>query len=358
MRTTKIGSFGSSWSLACASLLVVAAVGGFARAAPPTDAFPSFTPMPGVTPEGVAVDRIGQVYVSVRDGDQGWIWRFSATGEGGPFLHLGTASIGGLAFSTHGDLYAAMATGPDQGVYRISRNGNVERLPGSDAIVFANALAFDRRGTLYVTESFSLDPSGAYGDGGLWRILPEGDAELWLRDPLLTGIGAVLGFPGGANGIACYHRDLYVVNTDKGFVVRVPIAVDGSPGQPEVWAVLQEVDGSPLAGSPFPLMGDGLSLDVYGNVYVAVISRAAIVRIDAADGTQSTVAMLAFAPDAPAPLAPLDAPASIAFGTAKGGRDDLFVTNLGWMANLVPGPPWPGPGLVRVPAGAPGLPLP
>jgi sugar lactone lactonase YvrE len=349
---------GRSLALFSFPLFALVLLAGAAASAPPPPQLPIFTPMPGLVPEGVAVDKTGTVYVSVREGALGSIWRFVSGREGSWFADVGLGEVGGLAVTADGTLYVAMAIGPDQGIHRVGRDGTAERLEGSEQIVFANALAFDHRGTLYVTESYSIDGSGQYAQGGIWRIARGGDPELWLRHELLTGIGAVLGYPVGANGIACYHGDLYVANTDKGIVVRVPILVDGSPGQPEVWAPLQEVEGSPLAGSGFPLMGDGLALDVHGNVYVAVVSRCAVVRISAADRAQDTVAMLSFAPDPPAPAAPFDTPASLAFGTGKGMRTDLFVTNLGWMENLVPGPPWPGPGLVQVEAGAPGLPLP
>ncbi len=74
-------------------------------------------------------------------------------------------------------------------------------------------------------------------------------------------------------------------------------------------------------------------------------------RINAYDRSQVTVAALFTG-------TPLDTPASLAFGTGKGGRTNLFVTNLGWMSIFVPGPPWPGRGLVKIDAELPGLPLP
>jgi sugar lactone lactonase YvrE len=208
-----------------------------------------------------------------------------------------------------------------------------------------NSLAFDQRGNLYVTESSSV-AAGGYGQGGIWRIPSGGNAELWLRDDLLTGTGLPLGYPLGANGIAFYHSDLYVVNSDKGLVVRVPIMPNGDPGEPHVWAQLQEVYPSPAF--PF-IMGDGLALDVHGNVYVALVSRAAVVRIRAEDKVQETIAAR-FPNLDNAPLLPFDTPASLAFGTGKGGRKALFVTNLGWS--------FANPGLLKIEVDAPGLPLP
>lgn len=337
--------------LALALLCAVSAPGAARLAA--DDQFPAFIPMPGVQPEGVALDKAGNVYLSVREGDRGLIYKLSAWGEPSLLAEVGPGLVGGLAVSANGELYVAVAVGAGRGVYRVDRDGQAALLPGTGQIVFANALAFDQRGTLYVTESYGSD----YGPGGVWRLVPGGEAEPWLRHPLLTGIGAVLGYPVGANGIAFFHGDLYVANTDKGLVVRIGVMADGSAGQPEVWATLAEVQGSPLAGNPAPVMGDGLALDVHGDVYVAVVSRCAVVRIDAETRAQETVAAFRFGAPGPPQPAPLDTPASLAFGTGSGEQMRLFLTNLGMMAGIAPGPPWPGPGLVKIDAGAPGRPL-
>jgi sugar lactone lactonase YvrE len=325
--------------------------------------FPAFIPMWGlnVTPSGLAVDRGGNIYVSIRDGvapDQlGKIWKYAPTGNQSLFAEVGNAEIYGLAVAAHGDVYAAMARfGTDTGVYRVDREGHVELLPGSDQIVFANALAFDGWGTLYVTESYSGTPP-SYGPGGIWRIARGGQAELWIRDPLLTGVN-VVGYPVGANGIAFHRGYLYVTNTCPARVLRIPVLPDGSAGTIEVWATLVEVPESPLAGSPVPVMADDVRLDVHGNVYVALVSRAAVVRISALDKSQKTLAAFQAVPHGSVPWAPLDFSASIAFGTCWGGRQSLFVTNLGlgpkfpWPPS-VPKFPWPGPGLAKIDAGMP-----
>jgi len=98
--------------------------------------------------------------------------------------------IYGLAVRANGDVYAAMATGPDQGVYRwtvmatsSSCRDRGYRLP--------ERLAFDDRGNLYVRVPFRFGP--CVRPGGVWRI-PPGAAEVWMQDDLLTGFGAMLGF--------------------------------------------------------------------------------------------------------------------------------------------------------------------
>ena len=325
--------------------------------------FPAFIPMSGVTPRGVAVDKVGNVFVSVSVGSGASehinIWKFTPAGEQSFLADIGQGTIGGLMVSAKGDLYIALAAGLDRGVYRMDRWGNIELLPGSNQIFFANGLAFDDRGTLYITESVSLmGPPPPFGQGGIWRIPRGGEAELCLRDELLTGTG-VLGqpVPIGANGIAYSHGTLFVTNTEKGTVLRILVWRDGRLGLPQVWTTLQDVPESPLAGAPLPVCGDGLILDVFGNVYVAVLTRSAVVRINPWNRTQTTVA--AFRIPAVLPLyAPLDFPASLFFGMGRfWKRMNLFVTNMGLGAVLVPGLPWSGPGLVKIHAGAPGRPL-
>jgi sugar lactone lactonase YvrE len=260
--------------------------------------------------------------------------------------------------TANGDLYIALAAGSARGVYRMGREGQIELLPGTNQIFFANGLAFDNIGTLYITESVSLmGPPPPFGQGGIWRIPRGGPAELWMRDGILAGTGA-LGqpVPIGANGIAYYRDNLYVTNTEKGTVLRIPVWPDGSLGLPELWTTLLEVPESPLAGAPLPVGGDGVALDVHGNLYVAVLTRSAVVRLNLLDKSQETVAAFRV-PDTLPLYAPFDFPASLFFGTGKGERTNLFVSNLGLGKVRVPSLPWAGPGLVKIDAGVPGWPL-
>ena len=350
------------WMLLPIALFALVFQTGGTVAAAQAGMFPAFIPMPGVSPRGVAVDKIGNVYVSVGEIratlEYMQIRKYTPDGKQLFSVEIGQGTIGGLMVTANGDLYIALAAGPARGVYRMDREGQIELLSGSQQIFFGNGLAFDDVGTLYITESVSLiGPPPPFGQGGIWRIPRGGTAELCLRDVLLTGTGA-LGqpVPYGANGIAYYHGNLYVTNTEKGTVLRMPVWPDGSVGLPEVWTTLQEVPESPLAGAPLPVAGDGIALDVHGNLYVAVLTRSAIVRLNLLDKSQETVA--AFRVPNTLPLyAPFDFTASLFFGTGKGERTSLFVTNLGLGKGVVPPLPWAGPGLVKIDAGVPGRPL-
>jgi len=351
-------------TLAACALLVPAVGGAQDAAAHSAGTFPSFIAFDfnqAEFPEGVAVDKVGNVYASILLSPSGpvpflsdQVWKFSPSGEKTVLADFGPPGGGGcgLAVDAEGNVYMARNVG-SKGVYRVDRDRNVTILPGTEQIVFPDGVAFDQQGTLYVTETFTEPAPDVFGPGGIWRVPKGGAAELWLRDELLTGVAPTLfRFPAGANGIAFYRGALYVINTDKWLVVRIPVQPDGSPGQPEVWKQVQELPEFFPIFEYLPLMLDGLALDVHGNVYIAVPTRGAIICINAYDRSQETIAAY--------PQVPLDAPLSLAFGTGRGERQSLFISNGGLAAAVFQGIPltWPGPGLVKIDVTIPGLPLP
>lgn len=293
----------------------------------------SFDPSAGEFPEGVAVDKRGTIYVSLPPTDQ-----LRAITPDGAQRVIATLPVGdgfgplGLAADAPGNVYAAVATfdPATHGVYRVAPDGTAGRLPGSENIAFPNALAFDKQGNLYVTDSIL---------GAVWRIPSRGSAQLWLQHPLLAGDDSLAPpFPVGANGIAHRHNSLLVANTELATIVEIPIRADGTPGTPTV--LVQS------SGLEHP---DGIALDIHGNIYVAVASQNAVARVSA-DGTELTT--IATEADG------LDFPSSLAFGTASGDRQTVYIVNFavgpafGFPAGSA------GPALVALDAGAPGLPLP
>jgi sugar lactone lactonase YvrE len=344
-RRPKLG--GWCGALLSIALLALAFQTGGTTVAAEAGAFPAFIQMPDVTPRGVAVDKVGNVFVSASVGSGNsehiWVWKFSPAGEEmGPPVDIGQGTIGGLMVKANGDLSIALAAGQG-GVYRMDRRA--DRAP--PAPIDLRTASLMRSMHAHITESHAdSHTEKKFADRAASGIVRGAEADVWMRDEVLRGTGA-LGQPVwfGANGIAYDHGNLHVTNTEKGTVMRIPVLEDGSAGVPEVWA-LQPVPESPV---PYPPMGDGIALDVHGNLYVAVLTKSAVVRINAGDLSQETVAVFPFVPDGSVPHALLDFPASLFFGTGKGERTNIFVTNLGWG--------WAGPSLVKIDAGVPGLPL-
>jgi sugar lactone lactonase YvrE len=236
--------------------------------------------------------------------------------------------------SPAGVLYYAWPDPADpstNGVHRLAGDGPPEQLPGSQNIGLANGLALNKQGDLYVSDSAL---------GAVWRIPHDGDpAQIWIQHEWLVGCA---GIP-GANGVALWKDSLYVVNTALGLLARVPILQDGTAGAPEIVAGDSVCDpgNDPLVGM------DGIALDVHGNVFVLLVVQHKLVRIDPSDGSYT---VLLTAEDG------LYNPASIAFGTGRGQRESVFVSNFALL------PPEPanslGPGVLKYDVGVPGLPLP
>jgi sugar lactone lactonase YvrE len=254
----------------------------------------------GENAEGVAVDKRGNLYVCVNP--TGQIWKITPKGEESVFVDFGPSphnvAVLGLAVDAPGNLYVAYNSGDEyHGVYRVTRDGTRERLPGTEAIWWPNALVFDQRGNLYVSDTWL---------GAIWRIPRGGSAELWIQDPMLEGDGHFgLPTPFGANGIAYRHGSIYVANMEKRLIVDIPVLGDGSAGNPD------------SIGTPGYV--DGIALDVHGNIYAVLFGQSRLVRIEPASG--EVTAELATAADG------LDEPASLVFGTGKGDRQSIFVSN-------------------------------
>lgn len=268
----------------------------------------AFDPSRGEFPEGVVFDRRGDMYVSLAP--LGEIRRRGADGSWSTFARVdpgtGGLAVLGLAADARGTIYAAAPTNAPEwhGVVAVSRDGVARRLPGTEQIAFPNALAFDHRGNLYVTDSIR---------GAVWRVSRSGEVELWAEHEALAGTAVVNPFPLGANGIAYSRGRLYVANTEKMQVVEIPISRSGAAGPPRI------VHAFGGAGDFL----DGITADPRGNLYVLLAAASELVRID----RSGRVTTLAGAGDG------LSMPASLTFGA----RRTLYITNFS-LPDFVPEP--------------------
>ncbi|HEY5729798.1 MAG TPA: SMP-30/gluconolactonase/LRE family protein [Anaerolineales bacterium] len=304
----------------------------------------TFNAAEGQLPEGVMLDKSGNIFVTLgapafAGGGLGEVWKISPDGTETTILaefdYPGVSGPAGIVIDAPGNVYFAYpATDPEiNGVYRLE-NGNQVRLPGTENTIVANGLALDKHGDLFASDSVL---------GAIWRISPgkSGVATMWFQDDLLAG--CLPDEPVGANGIAFWKQTLYVANTGKGLLVQIPILENGAPGEPEVVAGVEDngCEFDDLSGM------DGIALDVHGNVYALLVLQNKLVRINPSDGTFTTL------------LTEEDGlwnPASIVFGTGKGERESVFISNY---AVIPPEPPNSlGPAVLKYNVGVPGLPIP
>jgi sugar lactone lactonase YvrE len=304
----------------------------------------SFDRSLGELPEGITIDKTGNMYVSLglpgfAGGTSGEIWKISPDGTETVLAEFNVPPAAGLAVDAPGNVYYAHPTNDSStGVYHLTSEGDTERLPGSGNMILPNGLAFDKQGNLYASDSIQ---------GAIWRMPRDGSTveEPWFQHEWLAGCGSP---PFGANGVAYWQRNLYVAVTTQGLLVRIPILSDGSPGEPVI--IAGEPDGSGIDCEPVfdELFGlDGIALDVHGTIYALVVLQNKLVRIDVNDGVVTTLLTEEEG---------LWNPASLAFGTGKSDRKSIFITNY---AVLDPVPPNNlGAAILKFDVGEPGLPLP
>ena len=218
-------------------------------------------------PEGIAVDKRGNVYVgtfAVTGTPPGRLFVFDRDGDLRDEFQLAGSSnlLLGVDFNPRTDDLLVIDFGNARVLRVDPHNGSTEIFatvppppPGTSNGL--NALAFDRAGNVYISDSFQ---------GVIWRTGPGGGvATAWVAHPLLTTAGFP---PFGANGMGFNRHEnaLFVANTGDDRVIRIPVA-GGAAGTPEV--LTQAINGA-----------DGLIVDEQDNIWVTANQADEIVVID------------------------------------------------------------------------------
>ncbi|MFF8836942.1 SMP-30/gluconolactonase/LRE family protein [Streptomyces sp. NPDC015130] len=143
---------------------------------------------------------------------------------------IGVAAAMGIARAHDGTLYVTYATGTaENGVWRIGTDGGapvqIAQLPPNG---FPNSLALDEKcGALYVADSVL---------GTVWRVPAEGGAPTaWATGTALQPLPAPDGLV-GANGLKVHNGAVWVSNTDRRTLLRIPVEADGGAGPIETRA--------------------------------------------------------------------------------------------------------------------------
>jgi sugar lactone lactonase YvrE len=266
-------------------------------------------------PEGLEVDRHGNVYVTTFGGGaaapEGRLHVFDRRGRPlrqvsiagstpnllGMRFHPGTHSLLVVDFGAARVLEVDPRTGASRAFMTVPA-------PPPGASAGLNDITFDRAGNVYVSDSFQ---------GVVWRTGPSGGvASQWVESPLLRTAGVP---PFGANGLRFNRHEtaLFVANTGNDTVVEVPAAPGPSgdlvAGAPEVFT--HSVNGA-----------DGLLVDEDDNLWVVANQADEIVVVDPAGKAVAKLGDFGGAVEDGSPVGLLF-PASARFL-----GDDLVVTNL------------------------------
>jgi len=209
-------------------------------------------------PEGITVDREGNVYVVTVAANKpetsgGTLLVFDRKGK-----HLRTVAIAGssrllLDVRFHPQTSQLLVID-----YKAARVLAVDSMSGASSVFMTvsgtnpglDGMTFDAAGNLYVTDAH---------EGIIWKVGPGGgSAEEWVRSPLLKPTRPPPAI--GANGLAFNNMQtaLFVANTANDTIVKVPVADSPlDPGTPELF--VNRAGGGP----------DGLIIDEDDNLWIA-----------------------------------------------------------------------------------------
>ena len=209
-------------------------------------------------PEGICVDRDGNVYVVTvevkkAETSKGTLLVFDPKGK-----HLRTVRIAG---STPWLLDLGFHPQTDQLLvidYKAAKVLAVDPKTGDSSVFMTvtgkdpglDGLTFDKAGNVYVTDAH---------EGLIWKVGPGGGAgTVWVKSPLLAPTRSPP--PVGANGFAFNTKQtaLFVANTANDTIVKIPVSgAPLAPGTPEVF--VNRAGGGP----------DGLIIDEHDNLWIA-----------------------------------------------------------------------------------------
>lgn len=204
-------------------------------------------------PEGPAFDAEGTLFIT--QCGSGWISRI-AGGESGDYVHTGSTP-NGAAFDADNVLWIAEA-----GTNQLLRYDGEELVEiaaewQGEPLQKPNDLVFHPDGSIFMT-----GPGGSNEEtpiGVVYHITPDGDLRV---------VADGLAFP---NGLALTEdaSRLYVVETLRQQVVVYDVGDEGALDGPEEFAK-----------TPGGVGGDGMALDVDGNIYVAHFGTGEIAVFD------------------------------------------------------------------------------
>jgi sugar lactone lactonase YvrE len=265
--------------------------------------------------EGLAFSKQGDLYVGF--GFTGDIVKVSRTGEVSLFSNIDPNDNSitlGLAVGPTGIVYAAVWSEDEKtnGVWKVEPDGRASRFAAMPLGTIPNFILIEDNGDLLITDT--SEP------GAVWRAKANtGAASVWVETDLLAP------FP-GANGMARYGNNVFVLNYGRGRIVTIPILPNGSAGTPSLFLEDERL-----------VSADGITFDVRGNMYIGRNSPSSLLRVS----PQGVIETLVDFPET------LPTATNVAFGHGE-ERKTAYVTigDVGGAANVV-----------KVDIGIPGLPI-
>ncbi|MEV4616529.1 hypothetical protein AB0K43_28610 [Kitasatospora sp. NPDC049258] len=179
---------------------------------------------------------------------------------------VGVPAVTGIVRDHDGTLYFSYSTGTAEltGIWRLAPGGTPRRIAALPVDGLANGLALDEHARMLYSADSAL--------GVVHRVpLDGGPATVWASGERLRRIGFI-----GANGLKLHHDAVWVTNSDRATLLRIPICDGGTAGPVEVRAEgLTGVDDFAFTG--------------HGDAVLAALNTADAVAYVTPDGAHSIV---------------------------------------------------------------------
>ncbi|MBD2169324.1 gluconolactonase [Calothrix membranacea FACHB-236] len=214
--------------------------------------------------ENIAIAPDGTIFVS--NHEIGTIVRI--TPDGNQQIHASfEGKVSGLAFTENADL---VTTGWNADsipvVSLVTVDGKVETLLNIPDAIFLNGITPISDTQYLIADSYR---------GAIWLVdIAQGSSSIWLEHPMLARSNPENIIP-AANGLKRFGNNLYVSNTERMLLLRIPITAANQPGEPEIFVQQTNIDD--------------FAFDVEGNLYGATHIYNSVVRISP-DGSTTIIA--------------------------------------------------------------------
>lgn len=212
--------------------------------------------------ENLAILPDGTLFVS--NHELGEIVCITPDGQPSTYARI-AGKVSGIAFTPDGGL---IVTGWNADsisvVFHVATGGQVETLAVLPEALFLNGI------TCLSTHQYLMADSYR---GAIWLFdLAQRQATLWLEHPMLARSSSQSVIP-AVNGLKQFGDTLYVSNTEKMLLLKIPIDAAGKPGEPAIFLEQTNIDD--------------FAFDQEGNLYGATHIYNSVVRI--APNGQTTI---------------------------------------------------------------------
>jgi len=193
--------------------------------------------------ENLVMGDDGELYVT--DYPEGKVFKVSRSGTAGVYATI-KGKIAGIArYHKNEFLVVGWDDGGKPALFRIDAKGNVSLLVHIQNGMFPNGILYFSWNKYLITDSFA---------GCIWLYdAADNSISTWLKSQLLERSSEKSQYP-AANGLKIYKDQLYISNTEKQTLVKLPLQGE-KPGTPELYLDKVNIDD--------------FTFDEAGNIYAA-----------------------------------------------------------------------------------------